>query len=90
MDALMLLTEKKDGTIKGRMVYNGKVTREWVSKDDAASPTAYVESIMITGVVDAKEDRDVMSGDVPNTFIQANMHKVKQGEDRVMMKIKGS
>ena len=49
MDALMLLTEKKDGTIEGRMVYNGKGTREWVSKDEAASPTAYVESIMITG-----------------------------------------
>ena len=26
MDALILCTEKKDGTIKGRMVYNGKGT----------------------------------------------------------------
>jgi len=33
------------------MVYNGKGTREWVSKDDAASPTAHVESIIITRVV---------------------------------------
>jgi len=78
-----------DGTIKGQMVYNGEETREWVSKDEAASPTAYVESIMITAVIDAKEDRDVMTGDVPNEFIQANMPKVKQGEDRVMMKITG-
>ena len=77
MDALMLLTEKKDRTIKGRMVYNGKGTREWVSKDEAASPTAYVESIMITGVIDAKENRDVMTADVPNAFIQANMPKVR-------------
>ena len=60
-----------------------------VSKDEAASPAAYVESIMITRVIDAKEDRDVMTGDVPNAFIQANMPKVKQGEDRVMMKIIG-
>ena len=44
---------------------------------------------MITRVIDAKEDRDVMTGDVPNAFIQANMPKVKQGEDRVMMKIIG-
>jgi len=78
MDALMLLTEKKDGTIKGRMVYNGKGTREWISKHEAASPTAYVESIMITGVIDAKENRDVMTVDVPNAFIQANMPKVKR------------
>jgi len=71
------------------MVYNGKEARELVSKDEAASPAAYVESIMITRVIDAKEDRDVMTGDVPNAFIQANMPKVKQGEDRVMMKIIG-
>ena len=30
-----------------------------------------------------------MTADVPNAFIQANMPKVKQGEDRVMMKITG-
>ena len=45
MDALMLLTEKKDGTFTGWVVYNRKGTHEWVSKDEAASPTAYVESI---------------------------------------------
>jgi len=77
MDALMLLTEKKDGTFTGWVVYNRKGTHEWVSKDEAASPTAYVESIMITAVIDAKEDWDVMVGDVPNAFIQANMPKVK-------------
>ena len=41
---------------------------------------------MITAVIDAKEDWDVMMGDVPNAFIQANIPKVKQGEDRVIMK----
>ena len=28
----------------------------WMSKDDAASPTASLESIMITGVIDAHEE----------------------------------
>ena len=32
MTALMFLTEKHDSTIKGRMVYNGKPTREWLSR----------------------------------------------------------
>jgi len=82
MDALMLITEKRAGTI---MIYNGKGTHEWVSKDDADCPIAYVESIMVTGVIDSKEDRDVMTGDVPNAFIQASMLKVKQCEERVMM-----
>jgi len=44
---------------------------------------------MLTRVFDAKEDQYVMTGEVPNAFIQANMPKVKQGKDRVMMKITG-
>ena len=30
MEALMFLTEKRDKTIKGRLVYNGKPTRKWL------------------------------------------------------------
>jgi hypothetical protein len=30
MESLLLLTEKRDGRIKGRMVYNGKPTRQWL------------------------------------------------------------
>jgi hypothetical protein len=29
--ALMFLTEKRDKSVKGRMLYNGKPTREWLS-----------------------------------------------------------
>ena len=87
--ALMFLGEKRDGTIKGRMVYNGKPTREWLSREDSASPTAALESIMLTGVIDANEGRDVMTCDIPNAFIQALMPKVKDGDERVMMKITG-
>ena len=85
----MFLTEKRDGTIKGRMVANGKPSREWHSRDDSASPTAHLESILLTAAVDAKEGRDVMSADVPNAFIQTPMPQTKPGEARVMIKIKG-
>jgi hypothetical protein len=51
--ALMFLTEKRDKSVKGRIVYNGKPTREWLSQEDSASPTASLESIMITGVIEA-------------------------------------
>jgi hypothetical protein len=47
--ALMFLTEKRDKSMKGRMVYNGKPTRESLSQEDAASPTAALESILTTG-----------------------------------------
>jgi hypothetical protein len=61
VDALMFLAEKRDKSIKGRMVYNGKPTQEWLLREDSTSPTAALESIMLTAIVDAKEDRDVMT-----------------------------
>ena len=73
MMALMFLTEKYDSTIKGRMVYNGKGTREWLSREDSASPTAVLESIMLTAVIAAHEGRDVVTVDIPNAFIQTKM-----------------
>ena len=73
--ALGYLTEKRDGTIKGRMVFNGKPTREWVSREESASPTASLEGIVITGVIDAHEGRDIMSSDIPNAFIQAELNR---------------
>ena len=89
MMALMFLTEKRDSTIKGRMVYNGKPTREWLSREDSASPTAALESIMLTAVIEAHEGRDVMTVDIPNTFIQTEMPEREEGEERVIMKITG-
>mgnify|MGYP002176679840 FL=1 len=87
--ALMFLAEKRDGTVKGRMVYNGKPTREWLSREDSASPTASLESIILTSVIDANEHRDVMTCDIPNAFIQAEMPIVKEGDEKVLMKITG-
>jgi Reverse transcriptase (RNA-dependent DNA polymerase) len=89
MEMLMFLTEKRDESIKGRAVYNGKPTREWKSKEDSASPTASLESVMILSVIDAKERRDIMSCDIPNAFIQADTPEVKPGEERILMKITG-
>ena len=85
--ALMYLTEKRDGSIKGRMVYNGKPTREYLGKEDSKSPTASLEGIMLTAVVDAHEGRDVMSADVPNAFVQTDM---PVDSEPVFMKITGA
>ena len=87
--ALMFLCEKRDRSVKGRMVYDGKPTREWMSREDVASPTAALESIILTSVVDSFEERDVMTCDIPNAFIQAEMPEIKDGEERIMMKIQG-
>ena len=72
-------------------MYNGKPTREWLSREDNLSPTASTEGVFLTAVVDAKEERDIMSSDIPNTFIQTEMPKVnvEQGDERIIMKITG-
>jgi hypothetical protein len=44
---------------------------------------------LTTGVIEAKEERDVMTCNIPNAFIQAYLPKKEPGEDRVVMKITG-
>ena len=49
-----------------------------------------MESLFITLAVDTKEERDVMSLDIPNAFIQAKLKKNKKnGKQRVVMNITG-
>ena len=50
------------------MVFDGRKTQEWITKEDSASPTATLEGILLTLTIDAHENRDVMSADVPNVF----------------------
>ena len=69
--ALACLSEKQNGDVKGRVIYIGKPTREYLGREDSSSPTASLESILLTGIVDAHEGRDVMTTDIPNAFIQA-------------------
>ena len=89
VDSILLLTEKRDSTVKGRMVYNGKPTRVWMKDQNSASPTVSLESILLLAVIDALEERDIMTSDIPNAFIQSFMPEVKPGEDRCIMKAVG-
>ena len=49
---------------------------------------AHTDSIMLTCAIDAHQRRDMMTIDVPNSFIQAEL-KRKPGEERVVMKVRG-
>ena len=55
--------------------YNGKGTRDWISKEDKTSPTVSNESIMITYAIDAYEKRNIITLDIPNAFIQTKTPK---------------
>ena len=84
----MLLTRKRSGKTKGRLAYNGKKTRDWISREDKSSPTVHTEALFLTVVVDAHQKRDIMSLDIPNAYIQTQLPDKKRGE-RVVMKIRG-
>jgi hypothetical protein len=57
-----------------------------MSKEDTASPTAMTESILLTATIEARENRDIMTVDIPNAFIQTD-YPVE--DERVIMKIRG-
>ena len=48
-----------------------------------------LESLFLTSVIDARENQDVMTYDIPNAFIQSHMPKTSPGDERVVMKITG-
>jgi hypothetical protein len=66
----MFLKEKRDGSLKGRTVAGGNNQRDYISKEDASSPTVATEAVLLSCIIDAEEGRDVAVIDIPNAFIQ--------------------
>ena len=69
--------------IKARSVYNGRVQRGLYSKEETASPTSSIDSIFLTSIKDAHEERDVAVTDIKGAYLNAKM----KGE--VIMRITG-
>ena len=83
----MFLKEKRDGTIKGRTCGGRRKQREDpdFKKGDSASPTVSTESVLLSAVVDAHEDRDVATIDLPNFYIQTP----QPDDEQVVMRLRG-
>ena len=87
MESLIFLNEKRDGeTVKARMCANGSTQRAYISREEVTSPTVSLEAIITTGVIDAKQRRDVMTLNIPNAFAQT---KIALDGDKIVMKIRG-
>ena len=85
-EAVNLIKQKKDGTIKGRCCADGCKQRDYISKEESASPTAATESVILTGVMEAKERRQVITLDVPNAFIQTYL---EDEDERIILVLRG-
>ena len=86
MGSLIFLKEKRDGSIKGRACADGRKQREFIPKEEATSPTPKLESILLTCVIDAMENRDVATMDIPNAFVQT---KIDNQNEKITMKMRG-
>ena len=86
LESHMFLKEKRDGKIKGRTVAGGNKQRDYISKEDASSPTVATESVLLSCIIDAEEGRDVAVIDIPNAFVQT---RVEDEKDMAFIKIRG-
>jgi len=86
LESHMMMVQKKDGTVKAREVAGGNKQRDFVSKEEASSPTAATESVMLSCAIDARERRQTAVIDIPNAFIQT---KVEREKDRAIVRIRG-
>lgn len=73
---LMFLKKKRCGRIKGRGCADGRKQRMYKSKQETSAPTVAVESLLISCAIDAKENRHVITSDVPGAFMQADMDEI--------------
>ena len=48
------------------------------------------ESFLLTATIEAEEQRDVATFDIPNAFIQTPVEETDAHGDRIVMKIKGA
>jgi hypothetical protein len=51
----------------------GNTQRDYISKEDASSPTVATESVMLSCIIDDEEERDVAVVDIPNAFLQTRV-----------------
>jgi hypothetical protein len=82
----MFLKHKRDGKIKGRTVVGGNKQWDYISNEDASSPTVATESVLLSCIIDAEEERYVAVVDIRNAFVQT---QVENKKDVAFIKIRG-
>ena len=78
LEAVHLIKEKRDGSIKGRTCANGSKQRGYLKEGETvASPAVSMEGIFLTFLIAAYEGRKVVSFDIPGAFLQGEMSEDK-------------
>ena len=69
----MFLKEQGDKSVKARMRANGRKQRGDWTKQDTTSPTMLTEAVLITTVIEAREERYVACFDILGAFLHAKL-----------------
>jgi hypothetical protein len=86
LESHIFLKQKRYGKIKGRTVDGGNKQRDYISKENASSPTVATESVLLSSIIDAEEEQYVAVVDIPNAFVQTRAENEK---DMALIKIQG-
>ena len=80
----MFLKQKHTGKIKGQGCANGRKQRLYMNKDDVSSPTVSTQDLLFTCIIDAIEEREVATVNIPGAFMQSETEG-----DATFMKLEG-
>jgi len=73
LSTLLFMKEKRDGRLKSRLCVNGSKQDPFRSTVDPSSPTVLVESIFLSLMIDALEERIVKTADIEGAYLVADM-----------------
>ena len=86
LNAVNLIKVKNNGTVKGRPCANGSKECYYLAEGDSvASPTASLEAIISTLLIDVYESCDVAIFNIPGAYLHTEM----PDEHQVILKVKG-
>ena len=75
LQALLLIKEKRDRTIKGRTVANGAQQRAYKSKIELISLTVHSDIFILSAITDVFKKRDIATADIKGAYLHTTMSK---------------
>jgi hypothetical protein len=76
LEYLMYLNQKRCDRIKGCGCADGRKQRLYKTKEETLSPTVSTEALFLTSLIDAEEERKVVTVDIPGAFMHADMDEL--------------
>ena len=75
--AINLIKGKRSGKSKGGTFAGGRPQRCYITKEDASSPTIFLEALLTSLITDSHEGIDVEIFDVPGAYLSADIPEDK-------------